>query len=119
MNSVNNIVLSLIYNSMQYKNPTFSEEKEWRLVYNPFGYIRAFTDRAKYYDRMHEMFIPGHETGGFIRNPMEFQIKKDKLVSYIDLSFKNIKNSFIKEIIIGSKANLYDMDLELFLLSKG
>lgn len=55
----------------------------------------------------------------FIRNPMTFHISKDKIVSHIDLSFDSIKDIFVKEIIIGSKANINDLDLELFLLSNG
>lgn len=119
MNMVDTTLSTILYNSILYKNPNFSEESEWRLVYNPFGNIRRIMDKISYYDRMSEMFIKSTEKGGFVRNPMTFHISKDKIVSHIDLSFETIKKTFVKEIIIGSKANINDLDLELFLLSNG
>ncbi len=86
---------------------------------NPFGNIRQIKNKYSFYDRMYEMFNKSYEKGGFIRKPMTFHISKDKIVSHIDLSFDNIKDVFVKEIIIGSKANINDLDLELFLLSNG
>lgn len=117
MNTVDTIISTILYNSILYKNPNFNEEKEWRLVYNPFGNIRRMMDKTSYYDRMSEMFVEFTEKGGFVREPMTFHISNDKIVSHIDLSFSAIKKSFINEIVIGSKANINDLDLELFLLS--
>lgn len=119
LNIVDTTLSMILYNSILYKNPNFNEEKEWRLVYNPFGNIRRIIDKFSYYDRMSEMFNKSIEKGGFIRNPMTFHISNDKIISHIDLSFDSIKKSFVKEIIIGSKANIDDLDLELFLLSNG
>ena len=68
---------------------------------------------------MYEMFNKSIEKGGFIRTPMTFHIANDKIISHVDLSFESIKKNFIKELIIGSKANINDLDLELFLLSNG
>lgn len=119
LNIVDTTLSMILYNSILYKNPNFNEEKEWRLVYNPFGNIRRIMDKLSYYDRMSEMFNKSIEKGGFTRNPMTFHISNDKIVSHVDLSFESIRKSFIKEIIIGSKANIDDLDLELFLLSSG
>lgn len=119
LNIVDTTLSMILYNSILYKNPNFNEEKEWRLVYNPFGNIRRVIDKFSYYDRMSEMFNKSIEKGGFTRNPMTFHISNDKIISHVDLSFESIKKSFIKEIIIGSKANINDLDLELFLLSNG
>lgn len=119
LNIVDTTLSMVLYNSILYKNPNFNEEKEWRLVYNPFGNIRRIMDKFSYYDKMSEMFNKSIEKGGFTRTPMTFHISNDKIVSHIDLSFEPIKKSFIKEIIIGSKANIDDLDLELFLLSNG
>lgn len=118
-NAIDTTISMILYNSILYKNPNFREEKEWRLVYNPFGNIRKIMDRTSYYDTMFEMFNKTKESGGFSRNEMTFHINTDKIISHIDLSFDNIKNSFLEEIIIGSKANINDLDLELFLLSNG
>jgi hypothetical protein len=119
LNIVDTTLSMILYNSILYKNPNFNEEKEWRLVYNPFSNIRRIMDKFSYYDRMSEMFNKSIEKGGFTRIPMTFHISNDKIVSHIDLSLEPIKKSFIKEIIIGSKANIDDLDLELFLLSNG
>ena len=119
LNTIDTTISMILYNSILYKNPNFNEEKEWRLVYNPFGNIRKVKDKFSYYDRMHEMFNKSIEKGGFTRTPMTFHISDDKIISHIDLSFEPIKKSFIKEIIIGSKANIDDLDLDLFLLSNG
>ncbi|MCM1500760.1 MAG: DUF2971 domain-containing protein [Clostridium sp.] len=119
LNVVDTTLSVILYNSILYKNPNFSEEREWRLVYNPFGNIRRITDKMAYYDRMAEMFNKSTEKGGFVRTPMTFHISNDKIISHIDLSFESIKKNFIREIIVGSKASINDLDLELFLLSNG
>lgn len=119
MNLANDILSMILYSCILYKNPSFNEEKEWRLVYNPFGNIRRIINKMAYYDRISEMFSAHALGGGFMRTPMEFRTSRNQIISYIDLSFANIKNTFIKEIIIGSKAKIKDFDLELFLLSKG
>ena len=119
LNIADTTVSMLLYNSILYKNPNFYEEKEWRLIYNPFGNIRRISDKYSYYDRMYESFNRFNEKGDFVRNPMTFHISKDKMISHIDLSFDRIKGEFIKEIIIGAKADINDLDLELFLLSNG
>ena len=117
LNIADTTVSMLLYNSILYKNPNFYEEKEWRLIYNPFGNIRRIMDKMSYYDRMSEMFNKFDEKGGFVRNPMTFHISENKIISHVDLSFYDIKREFVKEIVIGSKANINDLDLELFLLS--
>lgn len=119
LNIADTTVSTILYNAIFYKNPNFSEEKEWRLVFHPFGNIRKVMDRVTYYDRMNEMQIKAVEGGNFIRKPMTFHISENRIISHIDLSFENIKQSFVKEIIIGSKADIKDLDLELFLLSNG
>ena len=119
INIVDTTLSTIFYNSMLYKNPHFIEEKEWRLVYNPLGNIRRVMDKNSYYDRLTEVFSASTEKGGFARMPMKFHISDNKIVSHIDLSFSSIKNSFVKEIIIGPKSNIDVLDLELFLLSNG
>lgn len=118
MNTTHNLCLIMLYNAVFYKNPTFAEEAEWRLVYYPFGNIRGAKIKTDYVDRMSETFVTS-KSGGFIRNPMSFRLSKDKIISYYDLDFTDIKRNFIKEIIIGSKADIYDLDLQLFLYKQG
>ena len=50
---------------------------------------------------------------------MEFRVSNNKIISYYDLDFSRIKREFIRKIIIGAKADIKDMDLELFLYKSG
>jgi hypothetical protein len=113
------IVNVILYNSVLYKNPAFSEEAEWRLVYNTFGLIRRLSFDQDYFSRMSENFISQQYPGDFIRRELSFQVEGNKLQSYIDLDFSKIKKYLIHEIIIGPKADINDNDLRLFLLSNG
>ena len=108
----------MLYNSVFYKNPNFAEEAEWRLVYYPFGNIRGVKGKTDYLDRMSETFTKSKE-GGFDRNSMSFRINGNKIISYYDLNFSTIKRNFVKEIIIGAKADIDDLDLQLFLYKEG
>lgn len=118
MNTVKRLSIALLYNTVFYKNPHFEEEAEWRLVYHPFGNIRGINQKSAYVDRMSETFNTSVE-GDFIRKPMKFRVSNDKIISYYDLDFSRIKREFVRKIIIGSKADINDMDLELFLYKSG
>lgn len=118
MNTVKKLSIALLYNTVFYKNPYFEEEAEWRLVYHPFGNIRGVNKRIDYVDRMAETFNMSVEED-FIRSPMEFRVSNNKIISYYDLNFSRIKREFVRKIIIGAKADIKDMDLELFLYKSG
>ena len=118
INTTRNLCLIMLYNAVFYKNPNFVEEAEWRLVYYPFGNIRGAKEKIDYLDRMSESFIQTKE-GDFYRNPMSFRVSGNRIISYYDLNFTEIKQDFIKEIIIGSKADINDLDLQLFLYKEG
>ena len=127
-NAINGFVSGMVYNAVFYKNPAFKEEKEWRLVYYPFGRIRNLVspDLVKepyenqiFYDRMKEDFEYEKNYYGLKRGKIEFKNKENMLISYIDLNYDKIKKSLIKEIIIGPKSKADDRDLRLFLLSNG
>ena len=127
-NAINGFISGMVYNAVFYKNPAFKEEKEWRLVYYPFGRIRNLlspvlvkesnTNRI-FYDRMKENFEYEKDYNGLKRGKIKFRCTGNALVSYTDILFERIKSSFIKEIIIGPKSNADDRDLRLFLLSNG
>ena len=118
INITKNLCSMMLYNSVFYKNPYFNEEEEWRLVYSPFGNIRGAKRESEYFDIMSETFILSKE-GDFTRKPMSFKLKDNKIISYYDLDFLAIKKIFIKEITIGSKADIDDLDLKLFLSKEG
>lgn len=118
-NTIAKTINMIIYNAVLYKNPGFNEEKEWRLVFDPFRRIRRISKLNDYLDRMCETFVRRKQEGGFIQNALSFKPIGETIISYIDLDFKQVKNELIKEIIIGPKANIDDNDLRLFLYSNG
>lgn len=127
-NAFSSAIGTMVYNSVFMKNKAFLEEKEWRLVYYPFGNIRNLKvgyrtkDLSKnglYYDRMLDMTNNKNDYNGLIRKQVNFQNRENSIVSYVDFDFKNILPFFIKEIILGPKNDMDDLDLRLFLLSNG
>lgn len=126
--AINEIISGMVYNAIFYKNPAFSEENEWRLVFYPFGNIRNLLIDHKYkdmssnqlfYDRMHEPIEYGKDYHGLKRGKLQFKCTDDKIISYVDMNFERIKDFMIAEIVVGPKSNVNDKDLRLFLLSNG
>lgn len=127
-NAVSAVISSFVYNAVFYKNPAFSEEQEWRLVFYPFGNIRNLAIRHRvrdmstnqlYYDRMLEFVNKEGTYGPFKRKTLQFGVNRDNILSYFDLDFSSIAPYFVKEIVLGPKNKMDDLDLRLFLLSKG
>lgn len=76
-----------------YKHPGFEEEEEWRLVLtaHPFG---------------REMKV-----GNMKFSEPKYRVSNGKLISYRELCFSDIKEDFVKEIWIGSKADVELRDI--------
>lgn len=122
-NVINNIVKTILEYSSLYKNPAFKQEREWRLIYNPFNKIKHIESSYVFNDVLLEANEYCYPQVGFKRRSYEFKAVDDNLnlTSYIDLDFSTIKQYFIKEIIIGNQSKLtpLDSDLQLFLSSYG
>lgn len=112
--------------SPMYKNSSFSEEQEWRLITDV--YISDVLNCSKNndynelcdIDSVDEDFsISSKLPNGFIRRPVQFAVNKNRIVPYFDLDFSKIRNGFVKEIIIGSKCDISEKDMELFLSASG
>jgi hypothetical protein len=119
-----------IYQAVFFKNPAFSEERESRLVFYPFGNIRNLRDElslnaykyTRYFDRMSEHFDyygTGNRHGEFTLSSPSFMIRKNRIVSYMDISFASVSNDFLIKLILGPKTDMNDLDLRLYLHSKG
>lgn len=128
-NAISPMISEFVYDAVFYKNSAFSEEKEWRLVLYPFGDIyklslpyktRDLSAHCLYYDRMFE-HIHNSEScyGDFKLKPLAFRLVQNSLTSYCDLDFSGVAPSFIREIMLGPKNHMNDLDLRLFLLSLG
>lgn len=127
-NTFNGILSTMVYNTVFCKNGAFAEERERRLVYYPFHNVMNLMSRNKsshigayqmYYDRMGESGQYTSEFNGIQKGQIEFMTKDNEIVSYVDLNFKNILPYCIKEIVLGPKNQMDDMDLRLFLHMNG
>lgn len=127
-NALNEIITSFIYNAAFYKSSAFAEEKEWRIVLYPFGMIRNLRARNEshlapsnqlYYDRMSEFLQGKSKHGHLIRSPINFGLRKNNIFTYFELDFSAIASFFVKEIVLGPKNQMDDLDLRLLLLSNG
>lgn len=128
INALNKLVSLLVYSTVFYKNPAFSEEREWRLVFYPFGNIRNLSlhgmksyDGANqlFYDRMLEFTNHATQAGNFCINPISFYNKGNSVTSYADVDFSKVKKRLIRQIVFGPKSRSNDLDIRLFLLSNG
>lgn len=76
-----------------YKNPSFKEEKEWRL-------IMTLGDSNKRIEGKNVIFSEN-----------AYRHSNGKLISYISMDFSRVKRDFIKEIWIGPKSKVTPMDI--------
>ncbi len=76
-----------------YKNPSFEEEREWRLILNS-------------YPKWKEIKV-----GDMSFTEPTFRVSEGRLISYVELSFANIKRDFVKEIWIGPKSEVELRDI--------
>lgn len=86
-----------------YKNSSFKEEAEWRLIY---------------------LSKPGNPKPDSDINDLQFSETKyrcsnGKIISYMELDFSRIKRDFIKEIWIGPKAKVSKKDIAELLAASG
>lgn len=123
-----NIVSDAIYTAAFSKHHAFREEEEYRLVYFPFGDSRGLQERTshsddisnnRYIDKMLEHFQHDNHYGGFALSEPRFRVQNKQLVSYFELSFNEIKDVFLSEIVLGPKTKMNDSDLKLLLMSQG
>lgn len=103
-----------------FKSSFFSDEEEWRLIYNPYGPIIRLDDN-QLQSFLNEINGPNNFNCGFNRKPIDYCKSNNSIRSFIDLDFSEIKKSLIKEIVIGPAADLdeKDNDLKWFLLQNG
>lgn len=124
-NVTTNLVCTILQFAVLYKDSFFSEENEWRLVYNPLGRIRRLGYSEAYQDRLLETDQYKDQNrqkkSDFVRKGYHFLTKNNTISSYVDLDFHFVRDSLIQEIIIGPKSALMpnDKDLQLFLTLHG
>lgn len=120
-------IASAIYSILQegfvFKHESFSEEKEWRILkrftasnYNDSDGIDDY-GYAEFLDgifRSNENYF-----GPFSRSELKFRSTNNDIRTYMELGFDKIKTEFIKEIVIGPKCDISELDLRLLLSKNG
>lgn len=99
---IGHVALELSWNyRMQFpfvKNPSFEEEKEWRVVVcSTIGHYN----------------IPSSDN--ILFSKIKYRTTNNKLVPYIEMNFEKVKQSIIKEIFIGPKSEVEVEDIVNFL----
>ena len=92
--------------SPYFKNSSFAEEKEWRIV---ITYVM---------DHFAGADLSGFNTDDYNFGKLDYIVSNNKLVSHFEIKFPNIKNA-ISEIVIGPKCTESIVDIKHFLISLG
>lgn len=121
-NATINMVCTVLQYAVLFKKEFFSEESEWRLIYNPLGRIRRLGYASAYHDRLLETNQYRYEESGFTRQACKFRVcPGNGISSYVDLDFSAIRGALIQEILLGPKSSIEptDKDLQLLLAFHG
>lgn len=107
-----------------FKNSAFIEEKEWRLfVNNHLTNFYSYNDRSSndgFGGDIEENYnLECKYSNGFVRYPINYRATASKITPYFDLCFANIKDKLIKEIIIGPKSEVTELDIQVLLSTYG
>lgn len=117
------LMLSIWQESFVYKNDKFYEEQEWRIFRKLQSDNYSSDDGVDdygYADFIDGFFKDNNDVrGGFTRSAMKFRGVGDDMRVYFELGFEKQKKDIIKEIIIGSKCQIDDLDLRLLLAKNG
>lgn len=115
------LIRSIYDEGFIYKDPHFSEEKEWRLTQKATEANWHKEDGVDCYGYSSTIdgFFADNLDGIFTRSKLKFRTKKGDLIPYIELGFEKIHTDFIKSIILGPKCKIDKYDLILLLNSEG
>lgn len=114
---------SIYQEGFVFKNPHFSEEKEWRL-FRRVNHTNFSTsdgiDEYGFSSSLEGIFLDNTKyVGGFTRNKLRFRSTDTDLRLYMELGFEEFKKHIIKSIILGPKCGISQLDLELLLIENG
>lgn len=117
------IIYAIYQEGFVFKHKSFSEENEWRI-------LKRFTssnfndsdgvDDYGYSEMLDGIFRSNDNfTKSFSRSELKFRCVDNDIRTYMELGFDNIKTEFIKEIIIGPKCEVNELDIRLLLAKNG
>lgn len=121
--NISMLIVTIWQESFVYKNDMFSEEREWRL----FRKLQSDNycdcegvDDYGYSDTLDGFFISNNKyLGNFTRSPIKFRDTGNDIRTYFELGFEKCKQDIFKEIIIGPKCKIADLDIKLLLAKNG
>lgn len=99
------------------KDKGFSEEKEKRLIYREY-YQSEDAHNVSFMDYSSSTEINKHMKE-FSLNDVKYRVWSSGFKKYYELSFDNVKDKIVKEIIIGPKCELQEKDVEELLSREG
>ena len=105
------------YHSMLYKHSQFCEEREYRITYR-YGtryYENSTTTTTLSTTSLREIPVDT----GFTLSKKKYRISNNRLSSYYELSFDEIRKHIISKIIIGPKCQTDPADIKMFLKDCG
>lgn len=102
-----------IQDSIKYKNPSFKEEVEWRIVYD--DELDKYTNWEDWYDEVEDRSLLSGDMALLFPSGLQFKAYRNKIVSFFDLSFKTHMKNMINEIIIGPKSDVQEGDIHQIL----
>lgn len=117
------LMVRLIYPALPFfKSPSFREELEYRFVYYPELPVAPYQPELFSEEDFQEKLMLQKnpmELDRFVLQPMNYRERNRNLVSYRDISFQNLPNSFIRNITIGPRCPVDRETLKLFLELNG
>ncbi len=106
MQAFNNCFLQLFKWSIFMKNPFFKEEKEWRICY----YTDFRNDNESSNTKIE---------GGISLSDIDYFVRENDVIPYVDLSWDKSVNDIIKRIVIGPKCRASQKEIEVFMNNNG
>ena len=104
-----NCIATTMDNAAYFKNPSFSEEKEWRII---------FKWPLLAYNGIH-LLDEANDHGEFF-SPLKYDycVRNNRLVSHLEIQIRDIRKA-IQEIVIGPKCPISIFDLTTYLIDMG
>lgn len=121
--NLSQVIFSIFQEGFVFKHNSFSEEREWRIMKRFTS--SNFDDSDGADDYGYAEFLDGifranpDYCSSFSRSELKYRSIEDDIRTYIELGFEKIKSKFIKEIIIGPKCNISELDIKLMLTQFG
>jgi Protein of unknown function (DUF2971). len=116
--------MRLAFEAATFKDESFSEESEYRLVFDPQISPRNielfFKEPSLQFNKMLDGLVDNPQLSNQLEMmPLNFLSSGNTIKSYFDLSFEKIKETVIKEIVIDPKCVLEMSDILLCLYANG